>query len=218
MIKVIFALTATLLVALQAQAMRSVSIPQNERIFEIGESEPFGPTANTYLMKEGIDHKGAVYRYEVPIEWNGDLVMYAHGYRGCFTEEGGLEPLTVDNPPLRDHLLARGYAWAASSYSKNCYDVKDGVESTNRLARLFAAQVEAPNRTFITGFSMGGHVTGAAIEMFPNVRCPDGEQGVTCERFVEALGALIGGVRYAGAAPGCGVIGDAELLNYFCGF
>ena len=58
---------------------------------------------------------GAGYRMEVPANWNGDLVLYAHGYRGT-----GLE-LTVGNPAIRDYLLSKGYAWAASSYRANGY-------------------------------------------------------------------------------------------------
>jgi pimeloyl-ACP methyl ester carboxylesterase len=218
MIRAIFVLATVILASLPAHAMRSVSIPQDDRVFQIGESEAFDETPYTYLMKEGVDNRGAVYRYEVPVEWNGDLVMYAHGFRGRCTDENDLPPLTVDNPPIREHLLQQGYAWAASSYAKSCYDVKDGVESTNRLARIFSEEVDAPNRTLIMGFSMGGHVTGAAIEMFPNVRCPAGEQGLTCRRFIDALGELSGGIRYDGAAPMCGVMGDVELFDYFGDF
>ena len=58
-------------------------------------------------------HGGAGYRIEVPENWNGELVVYAHGNRGI-----GLE-LTVSFPAIRAYLVANGYAWAASSYSKN---------------------------------------------------------------------------------------------------
>ena len=51
--------------------------------------------------------------------------MWAHGFRGS-----GLE-LTVDNHPLRAFLAANGYAWAASSYSRNEYDVEVGVKDTH---------------------------------------------------------------------------------------
>ena len=37
-------------------------------------------------------HEDAGYRIEVPANWNGALVMYAHGYRGEGAE------LTVSNP------------------------------------------------------------------------------------------------------------------------
>lgn len=215
--KIIFFLAALLVIVMPARAEHRQSVPQDDRVFPVGDSGPFDPTPLTAILKQDMDSKGAVYRYEVPFGWNGDLVMYTHGFRGCIADPttGALVPLTVENPPLREYYLSRGYAWAASSYSKNCYDVKDGVESTNRLARIFSHEVERPNRTLITGFSMGGHIAGAAIEMFPNIRCPDGRRGHICRRFANILGRLSGGVRYHGAAPRCGVMGDVALFNYF---
>lgn len=144
---------------------------------------------------------GAAYRVEVPkTGWNGKLVMWAHGYRGTGPN------LTVDNPIMRRYLLDNGYAWAASSYSKNYYDVRVGVEDTNALALNFVQIAAAKGRTlttpskiFITGVSMGGHVTAAAIE---------------AEAQVNATNK----VKYAGAVPMCGVLGDTELFNYFGGY
>ena len=46
-----------------------------------------------------------------------------------------------------------------------------------------------PVRTYLTGHSMGGHITGVAIEQYPTA--------------------------YAGALPMCGVMGDVELFDYF---
>ncbi len=144
---------------------------------------------------------GAGYRIEVPkTGWNGKLVMYAHGYVG---ETPGL---VVNNPPIRRYLIDNGYAWAASSYSKNFYDVRAGVEDTNALALNFtkiAAEkgrtLTAPSRTYITGHSMGGHITAAAIED-------------------ETYNTAINKIRYNGAVPMCGVTGDTELFDYFAGY
>ena len=140
---------------------------------------------------------GAAYRVEVPANWNGKLVMYAHGYAGTGTALG------VNNPSIRRWLVQNGYAWAASSYSKNYYDVRVGVEDTNALALEFnkiAANngrvLAAPTRTYITGHSMGGHITGAAIE-------------------AEAAATAKNKVKYHGAVPMCGVMGDTELFNQF---
>jgi hypothetical protein len=143
---------------------------------------------------EGI-HGNAGYRIEVPDNWNGILVMYAHGYRGTG------ETLTVSNPALREHLIANGYAWAASSYSANYYDVRAGVEDTNALALAFPELTNrnAPARYYITGHSMGGHITGAAIE-------------------AEAAATAMSKVQYNGAVPMCGVMGDIELYNYFLAY
>jgi len=131
-------------------------------------------------------HNGAGYRIEVPANWNGKLVMWAHGYRGT-----GLE-LTVDNHPLREFLLANGYAWAASSYSKNAYDTAQGAKDTHALTLLFNGMFGRPVKTYITGASMGGHVTSLVAEQWPQ--------------------------SYDGAMPICGVLGDYELSDFYPDF
>ncbi|MEO1080124.1 MAG: alpha/beta hydrolase [Pseudomonadota bacterium] len=214
----VFSPALLLSTSINAQTM---DVPQDSRVFPLGDSGEFEAVPGlTETLVEDVDSEGAIYRYEVPVNWNGDLVMYAHGFRGCEIDptSGALVPLTVDSPPLRSYFLQQGYAWAASSYAKNCYDVRDGVESTNRLARIFADEVGAPERTLITGFSMGGHVTGAAIELFPNYRCPEGDLGNLCRRFVDVLAELSGGIKYDGAAPMCGVMGDDALFDYFADY
>lgn len=140
---------------------------------------------------------GAGYRVEVPANWNGRLVMYAHGFAGTGAA------LTVQNVAIRRHLIQNGYAWAASSYSKNYYDVRAGVEDTNALALEFtkiatknARTLASPTKLYITGFSMGGHITGAAIED-------------------EAKTTAINKVNYNGAVPMCGVMGDTALFDQF---
>jgi len=144
--------------------------------------------------------EGAAYRIEVPKNWNGTLVMYAHGFRGQ------IPTLTVTNPSIRRHLVEGGYAWAASSYSTNYYDVRAGVEDTNKLALAFkriaadnGRTLDEPTKRYIIGHSMGGHVTGAAIE-------------------AEAARTAKNKVHYDAALPMCGVLGDVELFNYFAGF
>jgi pimeloyl-ACP methyl ester carboxylesterase len=123
--------------------------------------------------------------------------MYAHGYAGTGPD------LVVQNPTIRRYLIQNRYAWAASSYSKNFYDVRAGVEDTNALAQAFtqiAAQngqaLRQPDRIYITGHSMGGHIAAAAVE-------------------AETLATAVNQVRYDGAVPMCGVMGDTELFNTF---
>jgi len=142
----------------------------------------------------------ASYQVEVPKNWNGMLVMYAHGYAG----EGA--NLSVSPPAIRRYLLSQGYAWAASSYSKNYYDVRAGVEDTNALAIAFVGiarqngrNLSAPFKTYITGVSMGGHISAAAV---------DEENIATAQNRI----------RYNGAVPMCGVLGDTELFDYFAAY
>jgi len=131
-------------------------------------------------------HTGAGYRIEVPDNWNGNLVVWAHGFAGS-----GLE-LEVDNHPLRDWLIPNGYAWAASSYSRNDYDITTGVQDTHALVKRFNGIVDKPDKVYLTGASMGGHITAVSIEQYPNM--------------------------YDGAMPFCGVLGDYELFDYFLDF
>lgn len=129
---------------------------------------------------------GAGYRIEVPDNWNGELVMWAHGFAGT-----GLE-LSVDNHPLRALLIPLGYAWAASSYGRNDYDIWNGVHDTHALVSRFKGLVGKPSRVYMTGASMGGHITAVSIEQYPNT--------------------------YDAALPICGVLGDYELFDYFLDF
>ena len=140
------------------------------------------PGANAYW---GV-HARAGYRIEVPDNWNGDLVVWAHGFRGT-----GLE-LTVDNHPLRPLLISLGYAWAASSYDRNDYDIASGVKSSHALMGRFGDLFAEPDKTYMTGASMGGHITAVAIEQYS-------------EAFDAAL-------------PICGAVGDYALFDYFLDF
>lgn len=190
---------------------------QDERVYTVNEAGLRATLTTTvaaerggngaFLPIAGLDTdrwvgvlNNAAYQVEVPRNWNGILVMYAHGYRGTGAN------LTVAPPSIREYLIRNGYAWAASSYSKNYYDVRAGVEDTNALALAFrniAAQngrtLAEPSKTYITGHSMGGHVAGAAVDQ-------------------EALETAVNKVRYSGAVPMCGVLGDTELFDFFAAY
>lgn len=131
---------------------------------------------------------GAGYRIEVPVDWNGELVMWAHGFRGS---DQRLH-FQGDEVPIRQWLLDNGFAWAASTYSSNDYNVADGVKDTHALATYFNGSVGNPTRTYIAGVSMGGHITAVSIEQYPNF--------------------------YDAALPACGVLADYELFDYFLDF
>lgn len=107
------------------------------------------------------NHGGAGYQIEVPDNWNGDVVYYAHGFRGP------LPNLTVDPPPLREYLIGHGYAWAASSFDQNGYAPGAGAADTYALRDVFAAKVGAPRRQYLYGSSMGGNVVTVSLERYP---------------------------------------------------
>lgn len=128
-------------------------------------------------------YEGGGYRIEVPDAWNGEVVYYAHGFRGNPPQ------LTIDLPPLREYLIERGYAWAASSYSKNGYEPGAAARDTLALRDVFTREVGAPSRSYLYGTSMGGHVVSLSLEQFPTA--------------------------YDGALSECGVVSGHEILDYF---
>jgi len=106
---------------------------------------------------------GSLYEIEVPDQWNGELVMYAHGFNGY-------EPFLIVAPPaLRRTFVQEGFAWAASSFSDNGYDPQSGVDDTLALLDYFRQTVGRPSRVYLDGASMGGHVVVSSLEERPGV-------------------------------------------------
>lgn len=121
-----------------------------------------------YGIYEGIQGP-AVYAAEIPDGWNGyGLIMYTHGYRGT----GETLDVSVPDAAWRATVLASGYAWAASSYSANYYDVRAAIEDTNKLALEVMDYIETdfgnayddPHQILISGYSLGGHTAAAAVD------------------------------------------------------
>src|SRR5580693_8066223 len=125
----------------------------------------FSPVANgsgqLSRVWTGIASDGASYRIEVPPNWNGTLVMFAHGYRGTGNE------VWIDDPQLRQYFVDHGFAWAASSYATNRYDPGGGVVDTHVLLMEFTTITLLHVRQVImSGDSMGGEVNTAEIEAY----------------------------------------------------
>ena len=79
--------------------------------------------------------RGAAYRIEVPLRWNGQLVaLLARLPRHRHDRVRG-------QPALRRTPVERGFAWAASSYATNGYDVAQGVRDSHALIALFRGKV-----------------------------------------------------------------------------
>jgi hypothetical protein len=126
----------------------------------------------------------SVYRIEVPDDWNGELVMWAHGFRGFDTEVR----VSLPGFGMRELLIEEGYAWAASSYSENGYVPGIGADDTLALKQYFEETYGDASQTYIVGGSMGGNVVVLSLERF-------------------------GGVYDAGLAY-CGAVGGQEQIDY----
>ncbi len=126
----------------------------------------------------------AVFDIEVPDAWNGDLVMWAHGFAGFGTE------VSVSPPPnaLRQAMISEGYAWAASSFSENGYTPGIGADDTLALKQYFEQQHGKAKHVYITGSSMGGNVVALSLEHYAS--------------------------NYDGGYSMCGSLGGEEIIDY----
>ncbi len=110
------------------------------------------------------DLNGAAYRIVVPANWNGTLLVYAHGY-GEYAVPPALAPLAGDVTTLLD----QGYALAASTFRGTGVNTKEGMEDLAALTSFFRDAVGRPQKTIVWGKSMGGLMTLGAIEKFPGL-------------------------------------------------
>jgi hypothetical protein len=188
--RVVAVLAAVLAAPLIAAPSAAAGEPKSDQplpgyTFTPPEVAPIATGAGPTRVLTGVSHH-AGYVIEVPPNWNGELVMWAHGFHGNVPE------LTVELPfyGLREKWVSQGYAWAASSYDRNGYDVASGVTSTRALVGDVARLVRRPpSKVYLTGVSMGGQVVGRAIEEDPRL--------------------------YAGALPMCGALNDHDLFDFF---
>jgi pimeloyl-ACP methyl ester carboxylesterase len=132
---------------------------------------------------------GALTRVCFPADWNGDLIVYAHGY----VEPQA--PLAVPENelggmPVEDLVNALGYAYATTSYRANGLIADVAVDDVLEVVDLVQRTVRPdPTRVYLVGVSEGGLVATLAAEQEP-------------ERFTGALAA-------------CGPIGDfARQIDY----
>lgn len=106
----------------------------------------------------------------VPDAWNGNLVVFAHGYMSP-TEPLAIVDYTVppDNRPVSEIVTGMGYAFATTSYSYNGLAIPQAVEDIRVLIEKFPelSGKSTPRNVFMVGASEGGLVTTLAMEKNP---------------------------------------------------
>jgi hypothetical protein len=107
---------------------------------------------------------GAKYKIHIPENWNGGLVMYAHGYEEIGEKTEKFEKVVDD---FMEIFTSRGFAYAESKYKRQGLVVKDGIEDTEALRSYFEMNYGKPDICIVTGHSMGGIISIATIEKYP---------------------------------------------------
>src|SRR5687768_5403423 len=144
-----------------------------------------GGAARADEVVNGSTGPGSVYRLVRPSNWNGILLLYAHGY----VSKDAPVAITPDAQLVISLVASRGFAVAVSSFSENGWVLKDGAQRTHQLLGLFTSRFGKPARVYVAGASMGGLIAIRLVETWPN--------------------------RFAGVLPACAVAGGlARQYDY----
>lgn len=115
----------------------------------------------------GLLPGGAASLFCVPaLGWNGQLVVFAHGYVDP-DEPLGFQLPVLEGVPLPLFVQSLGFAFAATTYRTNGLAILEGVEDIRQLLAAFRISHPAPTRTHLVGMSEGGLVATLLAERFP---------------------------------------------------
>ena len=121
-----------------------------------------GPALGDEIVN-GSTGPGSVYRLVRPSNWNGILLLYAHGY----VSRDAPVAITPDSELVISIAVSQGFAVAVSSFSENGYVIRDGTQRTHQLLGLFTSKFGKPARVYVAGASMGGLIAIRLIESWP---------------------------------------------------
>jgi pimeloyl-ACP methyl ester carboxylesterase len=148
--------------------------------------------------RRGTLPDGALTLICVPkLGWNGDLVIFAHGYV-AFNEplDAYESQLTLsDGTYLPDLVQSLGFAFATTSYRRNGLAILEGADDIRQLIEAFPDETHGhrPIHTYLTGASEGGIITALLAERHPEL--------------------------FTGALSACGPIGNfRQQLNFWGDF
>jgi hypothetical protein len=115
-------------------------------------------SAHALTEMTGNTDGGAFFKIVVPDDWNGDLVIWNHGF--------SLSPIgpVSDLGPLAPLQLSEGYAVAASSYQQFGWALFKTKNDMQNMYSVFKANFGVPNQVFLNGASLGGIVTAQLVE------------------------------------------------------
>lgn len=104
----------------------------------------------------------AQFRIDIPPNWNGGLVMYAHGY-----------VVATQTAQFNEDMIRvahnAGYAIAQSLYTRQGWAAREGILDTEALRRYFEERHGEAYPTIIAGHSQGAAITYSIIEKYPEV-------------------------------------------------
>lgn len=110
---------------------------------------------------------GAPFRIDIPENWSGGLVLWAHGYNVIFRKYDGLA--SGIGPAVVEAGTSLGYAVAQSAFSRQGFALKEGVQDTEALRQYFVRKYGRTSPTIIAGSHLGGTIALDLMERHPDL-------------------------------------------------
>lgn len=154
------ALTLTLTLALPAAA-QSIQLKLSGELPSVMPC-PEGLPALTECRR-GRDHLGAWVWMARPADWNGKLVVHAHG--GPELGDPSAERSARDLQRWSVWLRA-GWAWVGSSFRQGGVELRAAADDTERARQAFVGEYGEPAFTLLHGQSWGAGVAASVAERF----------------------------------------------------
>jgi len=130
-----------------------------------------GAVAAPLACEDGVQTSGATYRICMPTNWNGKLLVYAHGYVAPNRPLGIPEDqLGVPGSPTVNELAnGLGYAFVTSGFRTNGLAIQEGIADLVDAVALFTEKKGEPSKVLLVGISEGGAITTLAVERHPEI-------------------------------------------------
>ena len=124
-------------------------------------------SSENLTVYEGTLVTGALYKIWMPENWNGELVLFAHGY------VDPTKPIEIPESQLNlddgtyvpDLVTGMGYAFATTSYRENGFAVQEAIIDLVELEFQFEELLPEPDFIYLVGPSEGGLITAKSLEM-----------------------------------------------------
>jgi pimeloyl-ACP methyl ester carboxylesterase len=164
--------------------------------------EPIAAIATCYTAGH---ETGAYLLAFMPKNWNGNLIVFAHGGPTYTPPSATSRPRGVNN--MGSLAVRRGFAWIGSTFRREGYGVRMAAEDSDDARKFFIAHFATPRRTVLLGASYGGLIGAKLVETY--AKSPDGGSN-----FDGAL--LIGGDVAGVTAEWQQSVHARVIYQYYC--
>lgn len=136
-------------------------------------------TANGVTSCQGATSDGAPYVMSAPLNFNGTLYLYSHGYRFAVDIPAGIPsiggykvtqtPQPAPNTEVAKSLLAQGFGIAGSGFVKQGWNADSAVATDVELISVFKTAFPTTKHVIAWGESLGGFITQLLVEEHPSL-------------------------------------------------